>query len=431
MRIWERPAPRLLAVFVVLGLFGWWVFRAVSLSPSVRNLFEEDQAVAWAAKSVAQEERLAQEIQKLPAPSEDHAPEVAALLKRLQDLPPVPYLVQIARQRDAAVREGEATRPWDGAEQTAIDRMSESYLKAWEPFFQCPSIPWDQYPDSIRLFRCSLSRILDTPSGYNFSSLFLLFPDLNLFKPLRQLGALRFGTDFLLQNGWAALDTVALAENTRIFFLDSAQSSDLLFELSAPPPPQIEDIRMGLRSDRALFLSAAQYLESLPPDTSATIALQRFLGNKDHADWFLKRVPEIKTVNRLAQYLRQDADQILNLESKTFLPAPAWRQWLEGENTALGLSPTLQDSLQGLRDFEKIRLSYQVSMALCQALKNVQNGDVTRAREIADPAQPGAFLLIEESERGLIISSALPLLGNPTTRTSIVFPPPYARGSDH
>ena len=421
MRVWERPFVRLLAAFLLLGLLALWTFQTVSLPPVLRDLFEEDETIAAVAVPLTEEERLEQELARLPSPPENHAPEVAALLQRLRALPPVPAIVQIARQRDASLREGETAPPWSPEERAAESRMAEAYQQAWEPFLASAPIAWEKYPDSARLFRSQLSQLKETPKGYGFSSYFLLFPDFNLYRPLRHLGALRFGTDFLLRNGWAALDTVSLAETTRIFFMDPAGFTESSDPDSTPPPPRIEDIRLGLRSDHALFLSASGYLETLPPETPALIALQKFLGDQTNAKWFLERIPGVKSSSQLARHLRREADQILSLENKTFLAAPAWRQWLG--NASSGLSPTLRDSLGGLRDFERIRLQYQVSAALWQALEKIKAGDVGAAERIMDPAQPQTFLRVEERETGFAVSSALPPLEDATARTTILVAP--------
>jgi len=425
VKVWERPFVQLFAIFLLLGLLAFWTFQTVSLPPVLRDLFEEDSAVAAAALPPTEEERFQQELSRLPAPPENHAPEVAALLERLRKLPPVPYLVQAARQRDAAVPQGEAAPPWSAEELAALEQMSADFQQAWEPFVESPPIPWDRYPDSSRLFRSQISELKDMPPGYNFSSYFLLNPNLNLHKPLRRLGALRFGTDFLLSNGWAGLDTVSLAVITRLFFIEQAAFTD--GSSAAPSPPQIEDLRWGLRSDRSLFLSSSRYLEALPPDTPASVALQRFLGNQDQAEWFLRRVPLIKTSAELARHLRIDAEQILSLENRTYLAAPAWRQWLE--NSASGLSPTLRDSLEGLRGFEQTRLGYQVSVALSEAVGKIQAGDVPGAKQMVDPAQPGTFLQVQETEGKFTVSSVLPSSDDPQARTSMVFPPPEPTSS--
>jgi len=418
---WERPLLRLFAVFLLLGFFAWWTFQTVSLPPLPKDLFEEDKAVAAAATPLTEDQKRMALIAKLPPPPQRHAPEVLALLERLRNLPPVPYVVQAARQRDAAVREGETTPPWSAEERAAESRMGIAYREAWRPFLESRQIAWDQYPDSIRLLRSQIAQILDTPRDYRYSFMFLIFPDMNLYVPLRRLGALRFGTDLLLQKGWAGLDTVSLAAYGRSFFPDQAGLEDGLPRTSAPPPPQIEDVRMGLRSDRALFLSAVAYLEALPPDTPALPALERFLENREDAQWFMEKLPEIQTTDQLARQLRRDADQISALENRTFLSGSAWRQWLDG-NPAAGLSPLLGDSLGGLRQFERIRLEYLVALALAEAAEKVAAGDTAGARRVADPAKAGSFLRLENSPEAVTVSSAFPQGEDPASRTSLKIP---------
>jgi len=409
-----------MVVFLLLGGFGGWTFQTVSFSPALSDLLPEDEAIA-AAWPTSAADRGDRQWDQLPPPPSQHSPEVSALLERLRGLPPVPYIVQAARQRDASVREGETAPPWSAEETAAENRMAEAYREAWRPFFESTQIAWDQFPDSVRLLRSEITRILDLPPNYRYSYMFMIFPDMNLYGPLRRLGALRFGTDALLQNGWAGLDTVSLAVYGRRFFPDQAGLGIELDSKKVPPPPQIEDMRMGLRSDRALFLSAGDYLAALPRETPALPALERFLGSRENARWFLARLPGIETAAHLAAQLRQDADQISELENKTFLSGSAWRQWLEGD-PAVGLSPVLRDSLEGLRQFEKARLEYQVAMSLAEAAEKIRAGDSAGARRIPDPAAVGSFLRLEDSMGMVTVSSALPSEENPSARTSLEIP---------
>ena len=400
MRVWERPFIQLLAVFLVLGLFAWWTFRTVSLPPVLRDLFEEDEAIVTAATPLTPEEQFQQEVDRLPAPPENHAPEVAALLERLRNLPPVPYIVQAARQRDAARREGEPFISWSEEEKKAEETLLNNYLGAWEPFFSAPPPDWIRFPDSARLFRAQLADLLDFPKGYEAGEFLIYDLSRGFLKTFRHLGALRFGFGFGTLNPWGNTDTVGLfrsfCEFTQEGFLPEES-----FLLTPPPAPDIGDLRRALQSDRALFLRTAEYLEVLPENVSAKAALSRYLNNSGDADWFLQRTGPQTSARVLATYLRQDARQIAELEQKTFLSGPAWRQWLGGQ-PGFGLSPTLQAGLAGLQEFEQVRLRYLVILAILDARQRVLASGAEAAARLPDPAQPGTFLRVKQDKENLI-----------------------------
>ena len=419
MKLWERPAVRLFSIFLLLGGFAWWIFRTVSLPPNLRDLWNEDQAIAVAATPLTEEQQYQAELAKLPAPPENHAPEVAMLMERLKKLPPAPSIVQAARRRDKTVTQGEPP-PWSEEELAALSDLYDLLRQAWLPFVSERNISWEKYPDSIRLFRSRLAKILAPPSGYDFYAELVTDPEMSLYGALRGIGTLRFGSDFLLDNGWAALDAVSLADSLGRILLDTLSSTEFALPNHFPSPPKIEDLRMGLRSDRSLFLSAAGYLEQLPAQTPALPALERFLGNKENAEWFLTKVPEIKTAEQLAKHLRKDISQISLLENRTFLSGPAWRQWLAG-NPGAGLSPTLQESLNSLREFEAVRLRYQVALAFLEARQKIQAGGIESAARLPDPARPGSFLQIKEQDGAITVTSALRFAQNPGEVASFKF----------
>jgi hypothetical protein len=420
VKLWERPAVRLFSVFLLLGGFAWWIFQTVSLPPTLRDLWNEDQAIAEAATALTEEQQYQAELAKLPAPPENHAPEVSKLMERLRSLPPAPSIVQAARQRDQAIPQGEQPPPWSEEELAALSHLSVLFRQAWMPFLSERTISWEKYPDSVRLFRSNLIKILTAPSGYEIYGEFLTDPEMNLYGALRGLGALRFGSDFLLESGWAALDTTGLANYLGRFVIDSLNFSEFISPNNLPPPPRIEDLRMGLRSDQSLFSSAAAYLETLPPQTPALPALERFLGNKKNAKWFMEKIPEAKTAEELAKHLREDVFQISLLENRTFLNGPAWRQWLAGDPAA-GLSPTLRECLNGLREFEAARLQYQVALAFLEARQKLQTGGIKSAARLPDPARPGSFLQIKEQEGTVTVTSAFRFLEDPAEVVSLEF----------
>ena len=420
MKVWERPLIRLLAVFCVLGMFAWWTFRTVSLPTVLRELFEEDEAIANAATPTTPEEEFQQELSQLPPPPEIHAPEVAALLERLNKLPAVPYLVQAARQRDAARREGEPPVPWSEEEERAQDTLIESYLKAWEPFLSAPPPDWVRFPDSTRLFRANLADILEWPPGYQAGA--FLVDDLSrgFLKTFRHLGALRFGFGLGTINPWGTTDVIGLFRT----FCEMTQDGLLpgeSFLSSRPSPPEITDLRQALRADQALFLRTAEYLENMPENTSGAAALSRYLKNQGDADWFLEKADPKISARDLAAYLRRDAEQIVTLEQKTFLSGPAWRQWLQG-NPKAGLSPTLQAGLAGLQEFEQVRLRYQVTLAILDARQRVLSSGLAAANRLPDPAQAGEFLQVNQGEDFLTISSKFRLPDASTNGLTIAFP---------
>jgi hypothetical protein len=148
--------------------------------------------------------------------------------------------------------------------------------------------------------------------------------------------------------------------------------------------------------------------------------LERFLGNRENAEWFTKKIPEVKTAEQLARHLREDISQISLLESRTFLNGLAWRQWLAGDPAA-GLSPTLQNCLNGLREFETVRLQYQVALAFLEARQKLQTGGIKSAARLPDPARPGSFLQITEQEGAVTVTSAFRFPENPTEVVSLKF----------
>ena len=420
VKVWERPFFRLLAVFFILGLFAWWTFRTVSLPLVLRDLFEEDGAIATAATPETEEEKFLRELSQLPAPPEVHAPEVAALIERLNQLPAVPYLVQAARQRDAARREGEPAVPWSEEEKRAEDTLRENYLKAWEPFFSAPPPDWVRFPDSTRLFRANLADLLDRPPGYNLGDFLAYDLSRGFLKSLRHLGALRFGFGLSTMNPWGNTDVIGLFRTFCEMTQDGLLPSESFFS-SRPPPPDVGDLRQALRVDQALFLRAAEYLENLPENISGVAALSRYLKSPGDADWFLQKAGPRISAPELAAYLRRDAAQIATLEQKTFLSGPAWRQWLEGDPGA-GLSPTLQAGLGGLREFEQVRLRYQVTLAMLEARQKVLSSGLEAATRVPDPAQPGDFLMINQGEEFLSISSKFRIPDASTNGMTIAFP---------
>ena len=154
----------------------------------------------------------------------------------------------------------------------------------------------------------------------------------------------------ILSGGWAALDTMSLADGLARITLDLENGEDAPSFASLPPAPQIEDLRRGLRSDRSLFLSAAAYLDQLPPRTPAlleelrscylaTVALlQARKTIQSEGIESVGRIPDPATSGGFLQ-IRKDEDQITitsafrslvtgtnGLSLRLPLPAPAKKQ---------------------------------------------------------------------------------------------------------
>ena len=429
-------------MFFILGLFAWWTFQTVSLPPALRNLFEEDQAMAEAATPPSEEESFLAELNRLPAPPQEHAPEVASLLERLKNLPPIPYGLANALARDAATPQGQPPPPWSPEEISALENIRQAYLQAWQPFFGGPAPDWSRYPDSILLFRSTGFLLGQTPKvaelmsyqpGQRRRTSFLTNPEevpelmFPLLRQCRNLGAIRFG---VLQ--WELSETVCTADliagGVGRLLSDSGVSRPWLENLRASlaPAPTMLDLRASLAADRALFVRTADYLESLPPATSARAGLFRLLGDEQDTRWYLRSTGNPETAHQLGAQLRRDAEQLEILRQKTFLPGPAWRQWLS-EDPGQGLNPLLAKGLGGFREFENVRMTYLVALAGLDARIAWEEGGLSAARRIRDPAQPGSFLQVEESPEGVRITSAHVSAGE-TTPASFVFPGPAEIG---
>ena len=436
MKLWERPAPRLLAVFFLLGLFAWWIFGVVSLPPSVRNLFEEDQAVVSAATPEPEEERFRKEVLRLPSPPRDHAPEVVALLQRLQNLPSLPYILEVALQRDAATPQGGAFTPWNETELQTLREVQTAYLNAWEPFLSGPKPDWVRFPDSILLFRSSffllklnqrLADLLTYQPGQADQRRFTSDPRqnpeffLSLLRQCRTLGAVRFG-----QLQWEGTETVRAAELMTQCVAEILAEPDfplpalVTIRANLTPAPDLSEMRAGLSADRSLFLRTAEYLESLPPSASAQAGLTRLLQSDFESEWYLARAGKPASAQELGALLRRDASQLGLLEQKTFLPAPAWRQWLSG-NPGVGLSPLLAQGLGGFLEFEATRSAYLVTQAALDARISWEQAGIEAVRKIPDPARPGSFFRVEESDEGVRLFSSLVRAGD-TNNLSFLFP---------
>ena len=421
MRVWERPAIQMLALFLGLGLFAWWTFRTVSLPPVFRNLIEEDEAIAVAATPLTEEQQFQQELARLPAPPQNHAPQVADLLTRLRNLPPLPFLLQAALQRDATTPPGQEPAPWNEAELQALREMQSVYLAAWEPFLSGPAPNWARFPDSVLVFR-SRSFLLEEQrkiadlTGYqpgqinqrSFSSDPRDYPEflVPLLKQCRRMGAIRFG-----QLRWEVSETIRVAQLTQESLERLVNAPGVPLQrlenilMDVAPAPDLPEIRDGLSADRALFLKTAEYLESLPSSTSAKAGLARWLQDDSDAGWYVDRAGQPASAKELGSLLRRDAAQLEILRQKTFLPGPGWRQWLSGDPGA-GLSHLLSQGIDGFIDFEMSRATYLLTQAALEARIALEKNGLKAARRIPDPTRPGTFLQLVQAEEGVRISSS-------------------------
>lgn len=357
----------------------------------------------------------------LPPPPQDHAPEVAALLARLNNLPPVPYLLANALARDQATPAPQPPPPWTSQEISALEEMQQAFLNAWEPFFQVPPPDWPKYPDSILLFRSTgfllfryreatdlltyqpgrgnrpgdLPRPEDAPE--------LMFP---LLRQCRNLGAIRLGIV-----PWEFSDTVRItdlkAAGVARLVSTPGISSAWLERLRAglPAAPTMLDLRAGLDADRALFSRAADYLESLPTATSAHAGLARYFQNEVDARWYLRAAGNPDSAAQMAGQLRRGVEQLEFLRQKTFLAGSAWRQWLSGD-PGQALESLLAQGLAGFRAFENVRMNYLVALSALDARIAWEKGGLAAARQVPDPARPGSFWTVAETPEGPRITSA-------------------------
>jgi len=422
VRVWERPSVQLAGVFGLLGLLAWWTFQVVSVPPSLRTLFDEDEAIATAAIPPTEEEQFQKELARLPAPPENHAPEVVALISRLGKLTPPPAIVARAVLRDRQTPKDQTPFGWSEPELAALQNYQTRLREAWEPFFLGPAPDWKRFPDSALLFRTDLFFLMGSrsdliryltyqpgqPASWEYQPgddpVFFL----RLFQQVASLGTLRFGS----LSGWAMSDVVSritwtekVLQDVGFFFVADGEDPKGWLAL-VPAPPTVSSLREGLQADRAVFARSAEYLQSLPAGTPATVALTRLLGDKTDAEWFIRHVNQPKTAQDLAGILREGAGQIGTLEQKTYLSGPAWRQWLAG-NPSSGLSPALQGALGGMQEFEEKTLAYQVALAFVRASSAYRQSGVDGMKNIPDPARPGSFLSITTSTNGITLSSSL------------------------
>ena len=408
MKVWQQPAVQVLALFFLLGAFGWWTFRSVSLPTTLRDLFEEDQAIAAAAAPGLEEDAWMAAWSKLPPPPQEHAPEVAALLVRLQNLPPIPPLLELALRRDASAPPGETPTPWNEAELQALEQIRTAFREAWEPFLAGPPPAWTSHPDSIALFRFQ---------GDFLSADWGPYAELVNFEPgnpqnrdrlddpefqLRYLGHLRrLGT-----LSWNETDGVGVSAKIVKLLEEKVLPEDFTLETlqavrrSLSPPLTAEDLRAGLDADRALLLRAAQYFSSLPAGTPPDLAVARWLGRAADPDRTLFEGESFPDAWALANHLREQAAGLEALRQKTFLASPAWRQWLAG-NPEAGLSPWLARRLAGMRFFERHRQEWEVIGGALDVRLALEKNDEVGARRIPDPLQPGAFFQMEATEAGV------------------------------
>lgn len=420
----QRPLQNLLAVFILLGAIAWWITGRVAVSHSVRDFFigEEEAAKPPEDSPGDQENALIEKaLAGLPRPPAEHSPEVADLIARLAELQTIPAILVNAVKRDRDTPKDETPAAWSEAELEALKNYQEKFGEAWEPFLSGPQPDWEKFPDSAIFFRShfplvdkeykDLLRYGFYQAGQpgNWEQPLGGHPDflLRLLRQSTSLGTLRYGSF----SGWGVTDSVYLTswatkvfqESGYFFPPPSADPKELL--LLTPPPPTIKTLREGLKTDRAVFLRTAEYLESLPAETPAGMALTRLLGNKFDADWFLTHVDGPKTTRALATTIRQGAEQIALLEQRTYLSGAAWRQWVAGTPDQ-DLAPSLRGALDGCKEFEKTQMEYQVALAFTKAAIAFQENGLEGIRKISDPARPGSYLVITTSTNGTTLSSA-------------------------
>jgi len=420
----QRPLQNLLAVFILLGAMAWWITGRAAVSHSVWGFFiGEEEAAKPPEDSAGEQERalIEKALTGLPRPPVEHSPEVAELISHLAELRAVPAILVGAVKRDRDTPKDETPAAWSEAELEALKNYQEKFREAWEPFLSGPQPDWEKFPDSAIFFRSHFPLVdqeykdllryglYQAGQPGNWEQPLDDHPDflLRLFRQCTSLGTLRYGSF----SGWGVTDSVFLTSwATKVFqdsgYFFSPQSVDpeeIL--LVAPPPPTIKTLREGLKTDRAVFLRTADYLESLPAETPAGMALTRLLGNKSDADWFITHVDGPKTARDLATTIRQGVEQLALLEQRTYLSGAAWRQWAAA-NPDRNLAPSLRDALEGLREFEKKQMEYQVALAFTKAAVAFQENGLEGIGKISDPARPGSYLSVNTSTNGTTLSSA-------------------------
>ncbi|NCY20793.1 hypothetical protein EBX31_02405 [bacterium] len=423
-----RPLQQLLAVFILLAAIAWWVTGRVAVSHAVREFFlgEQESATLPDPSAEEQEKFFMNRVQaELPPPPAEHSPEVASLLNRLKELQNIPPILTNALKRDQETPSDQTPVAWNEAEYAALESYQKEFREAWEPFLSGPSPVWCNFPDSALLFRSHLSPAWHGKTADGTDVIELAFyraaepeslsndpndhPEffLRFFRQTTTLGTLRYGN----LSTWGITDTIALtsmAENALASFgycFPPREESPDTFLSYAPPIPTVATLREGLKTDRSILLRAATYLDSLPAQTPASMALARLLGDKGDADWFAGHMGNPKTAHDLAVSLKEGAEQIRLLEQRTYLSGPAWRQWATG-NPESGLCPVLRGSLDGMKEFETTQMEYQVALAFLKASVAYKKSGLEGMRNIPDPARPESFLFVTNSTSGITLSSA-------------------------
>ena len=417
----RRSLQNLLAVFILLGAIAWWITGRVAVSHSVRDfLLGEEESATFPEPSPEEQEKILTEkiFSELPPPPSNHSPEVAGLLSRLKEIEAIPAILVNAVKRDRDTPKDQTPSPWSEAELEALKNYQAKFREAWEPFLSGPQPDWEHFPDSALLFRSSGLFLINDyndnfehalhepgqPSTQENSTEFLL----RLIRQTTTLGTLRFGG----LSGWGISDSVSLvralaheiSRKSQYCFPPESENPELLLRW-APSPPTIQTLRNGLKTDHAVFLRAAEYLDSLPGHIPPSMALTHLLGDKGDAEWFVSHLENPTSTRDLASAIRLGAEQISLLEQKTYLSGPAWRQWATG-NPEGGLCLALRGSLDGMKKFETTQMEYQVALAFLKASAAYRTAGIEGMRTIPDPAKPGSYLAVTSSTNGITISSA-------------------------
>jgi len=298
--------------------------------------------------------------------------------------------------------------------------VQTSFKEAWLPFLSSPTPDWKSFPDSIALFRFQgdflstdwqvladltnpIPQLPQQPEQFQNPEFTLAY-----LRQIRTLGSLKFGAN--TDSEGVANKMMKILE-TRVIRDDFPTLTLLAVRENLPPPPSLEDLRSGLEADRALFLRAAQFLQSLPTGTSAAAGITRWMDRKAETAWGLNEYGRFRLASELAADLNRKAAELDRLMQKTFLSAPAWRQWLSG-NPGYGLSPLLVDGLGGFQAFEQTRSDYLVAKGALDVRILLQTQGAEAARKVPDPLLRGAFFQLEETEDRLTTFCSYTLPGD-------------------